>query len=226
MEDQFDNMIRERLEKAALDPPARAWDRLNNRMNPPSSARLVWARLAAGLLVAGLAAAYFIREDKTPQEVATVMLTAPAPEPGPQSIQQKKREPAANAVKLGTMQNAEAGTPDPVITSKLNEQSSDLDVQVVEVVSEETPPVVDAEEESDLNVEGVVLVYELPVDVAREQLINDRPVRTGLARFVRLVREVKNGEASLGHVRDLKNSLFTRDFWKEKISKNTNQTMQ
>lgn len=230
MEDQFDEMIRKRLEQAAIDPPAGAWERVRHQKNTPSIAKVVWVRLAAGLLVAGLAAAYFIQDGQTPQQVASVILSAPAPEPEPVTESIMEEENGGNTGKhipsqVVALDDPDKGAPSPAITSPDEGELAVVVVQEMEKVSEDVPDAMETEEDPELNVEGVVLVYELPVDRSNSQL-NQKSVRSGLARIARLVREVKNGEVSLGHVREIKNSMFTRDFWKEKMSKNSNQIMQ
>lgn len=228
MEDPFDRSVRDRLEKASLDPSPDVWDRINTKMAPPRNGYPVWVRLAAGLLVAGIAAGYFLQQKQSPQEVAAVIMSAPEPmnDPANEMVQEKVQParaiPRDIRVSAGSDQQ-ETATLDMVEVDEAGSVSQGI--MAMESGPNEPAPTTEQVETTDH--EGFqTLVYELPVEIAQEPVAVYATTDRKIDRFTRLIRGVKNGEVSLGQVREFKDGLFTRSFWKEKLSKNTNQIMQ
>jgi len=233
MEDPFDRSVRERMEKASFDPSPDVWDRINRNIAPPRKGHPVWVRLAAGLLVAGIAAGYFMQHEQSPEQVAEVIMAAPVTEPdvAPATEPVKRSVPAERRVAQETPVEEVSGQQE-VITVDAAEpaetnipESVDHKTLALEPGSFDRVQEVDGDASTDH--EGFqTLVYELPIEIAHEPVAVYATTDRKIDRFTRLIRELKNGEVSLGQVREFKDGLFTRSFWKEKLSKNTNQIMQ
>lgn len=226
MTSQPDKLFREKLENFQQPAPAGAWDRIESNLARPVY-KLVWVRVAAGIIFLTAAAILLWPAEKAEQQIVkrqdqnSVKANDAVPKANEQreekgKVNQHKSVVPLQAVKTESIRKSK---------NQLPVEKSEKPVQdsvVVPVVQESSPliaEVVPASEKDD----SKKIVYTADEVNARflkkklpPQATPDDKEASGIQRLIGLAYDAKNSEAPLGNLRQKKDDILALNFGKNK----------
>ncbi len=234
MSKRIDQFFKDALSEHKVSPSAEAWNKVRAGQTKKNKLIIVW-RMAAVLLLMGalMGTWYFINSES--ELNAPAMLTeekiilTPEKETTSEPIESAREIPQPNlaqATKPGNQKNKnkyrEENQEDKnSITETITIDHSELADQKEEEIMISTDPILiaqNAETEKPIVIEFTLapIVNEPVTEVTQ----NDSESSSGLKKILQTARDVKNGEADLGIIRDTKNQLLAFDFKKDKTKRN------
>jgi len=234
MSKRIDQFFKDALSEHKVSPSAEAWNKVRAGQTKKNKLIIVW-RMAAVLLLMGapMGTWYFINSES--ELNAPAMLTeekkilTPEKETISEPIESAREIPQPNlaqTTKPGNQKNKnnyrEENQEDKnSITETITIDHRELADYKQEEIMISTDPILiaqTAETEKPIVIEFTLapIVNEPVTEVTQ----NDSESASGLKKILETARDVKNGEADLGIIRDTKNQLLAFDFKKDKTKRN------
>jgi len=231
MSNRIDQFFKDALSEHKVSPSADAWTKVQAGLTKKNKLIIVW-RMAAVLLLMGalMGTWYFI--DSESELNAPAMLTeeiqivTPEKNSDSEQLEATPETPQPNlaqATKPGNQQNKNREE-NKGVNNSIAESNTTVDNDLTDKVEEyiiSADPIVIAQ--TDRIEKPMVIEFTLapiinePVTAVAE---NDSDNGSGLKKLLETARDVKNGEADLGIIRDTKNQLLAFDFKKDKTKRN------
>lgn len=231
MNNQLDNLFKNKLEGHTLEPSPKAWSRVASGLTKKNKT-IIWFRAAAALMITCLAFTlwYYTNKNSTsPSTLAQTEKVSAAPEK--ELAKQGDEQTATN--KISTIQkNAKK----PTIKKRKQEviKANSQQKKTVEVIEQMPFTEVASNEieitESLFTIEppvapikkAIVIVYELKAVERIPRLDLDQlPERkTGLKKVLEVANEVRTGESPLGGLRQAKDEILAFNFKKDEKNNN------
>jgi hypothetical protein len=218
MDNKMDKFFKEKLEAHAVQPSARAWEKVESHLSKKNRI-VVWVRVAAAITLLGASAFVALNWDSNKQQKVQIVkdekpVAGPQPEVKKDVTRQENNQVAEapvrkqkkSAPKVELKKAVEVPADVPLVVEELEQQEVANTVAVVEAPKKE---------------KGITLTYSLPAvkkpapEQAEEPTVAEAK-KSGLERVLEIAKDVKNADNPLGELREAKDEIFALGFRKDK----------
>lgn len=212
----LDELFKDKLKDHTIAPPAQGWSRLESTLAKKNSQ--AWYRWAAVFLLGAVLTGLWIQKPDQPEPVAVQSQTpaTTSPQNSVNTVTPIKKEQKPLIARPSKV------VPAPVMQSATIETDEELTVVSLE---EEVEPLTDLQEvaQPQQDEKGIVLEYSLEPVRTTSTVVASAPDDRKESSFMKVVdfaKGVKNGESTIGDLKEVKLELFAADHRKKTNAKN------
>lgn len=229
MNNQLDNLFKNKLEGHTIEPSPKAWSRVASGLTKKNKT-IIWFRAAAALMITGLAFALWFYTNKNSTSPASLAKTKNVSATPEKETAQQEKQPTLEITKIQKEEKkptinyrktkVKEAPSQQQVTMKVVEQLSINEVASNEIEIVEKPFVL--EQSATPVKKSIVIVYELKaVERIPELDLDQLPERkTGLKKVLEVANDMRTGESPLGGLRQAKDEILAFNFRKDEKNNN------